>query len=297
MIGVRPAPAAVIADQPAIEPSNDFSLERVWNAVVVFFTTIIRYITDALNATWSCLKNAVLGPQTPETPTPTAAPPVAAPAQVPAVLAEKLALYANMPRDNVGLVDRSITIFQNHLQRKEEANIAALPPGAAVPDEQRPLKTFNDELDMMMNIVDLAKATVRGYVFSDCNATAQNIPFFRQVVRREVVRNDPAVHDPVTNALLVGPVQVMRDVFEDRTVRLRELRATFRGLSPQEKELILDKTDFANFDQMQLSANGRAVLDGIAEISNLLHQHNDPFLQAVQAAIARRPANPAADGA
>ena len=195
---------------------------------------------------------------------------------------EYLYLYSNMPCESICFVDKSIQNYQDALRRKEEANNAAQPHGGLVPDEQRPLKAFNDEWEMMMNVVDIAKAVVRGYVFSDCNATATNIPFFNQVVGQRQGEYDPPVRNPETGELLHNGGYVMHDVNEDRTVRLRTIRAAFNQLEAHEKEIVLDKTDFEGINQMAVSENAKGVMNGIAEISNLLHQHNPPFMAALQ---------------
>lgn len=270
MIGIRPV-ANAPACQPIDQTSENSCLSKVWNAVVEFFTKVALYISNAINSVWTSVK-AVIYPDA---------------ASAATMSPEILPQYRNMPCESVGFVDKSIQLYKDVLRRKEEANIAALPPGSAVPDEQRPLKAFNDEWEMMMNVVDIAKATVRGYVFSDCNATARNIPFFDQVVGQRQGEYDPPVRNPENGELLHNGGHVMHDVHEDRTDGLRALRATFNGLDAREKEIVLDKTDFEGINQMAVSDNAKRVMNGIAETSNLLHQHNARFMAALQAVHGR----------
>lgn len=301
---VRPVEHAVPFH--AIEPVvKDSCLQRIWNAVVYFFTSIAKFISDGIEATWNCLKNVfcpvktvplVVQPQ----PVPLqAAPPEmiqpqpvqlqAAPPQViqpgvaavpivraPATLGEKLALYSNMPHRNIDFVQRSVNAFQEILRRKEEANIAAQ-------NNERPLQAFNDNFTYMMNIVDVAQATVRGYVLSDSTANGRILTFFNQVAgQRQGEYNNP-IRDPLTGQLIHIGGYEMIDVYEDRTIRLGQLRDAFNRLPNPEKEVILDTTDLGNFNRLPISANAKEVLNGIAQISNLLHQHNPPFTAAVQA--------------
>lgn len=288
MNAVRPEANATVYQQFE-DVVKGSCIGRTWNAVVEFFTVIVTYIADALSAAWGFLKN-VFCPSPVPTPMPQQeAQPVVVPVPLPAgTLGAKLALYRNMPRDNAGFVGKSVEVFEDALRRKEEANIAALPAGAAVPDNQRPLHTFQEEFETLMNLPDIAKATVRGYVFSDSDANGGILTFFTQVVGRRQGEYDPPVQDPDTGQLLHAGGHVMIDVREDRTVRLRELRALFNGLPNAEKEVILDKLDFDGFDRLAVSANGRRVLDGIAEISNHLHQQNPLFAAAMQAVHARK---------
>lgn len=280
MYPVRPVPHAA----PFIEEVTKIScVQRTWNAVVHFFTMIAQYITDAINAAWSCLRN-VFCPVTPTPPIAEPAPVIVAPPIIaPAIgtLGEKLALYRNMPRDNVNFVQRSVDAFTDVLERKEQANIAAL-------NDQRPLQVFNDNFMDMTSLVDVAHATVRGYVFSDSTANGTILTFFNQVAgQKEGEYNDP-VRDPTTGELLyLGGYQMINE-YKDHTEELRELRALFNGLPDHEKEIILDKTDFADSDQLAVSENGKKVLKGIARISNRLIQTNAPFMAALQAVYQRK---------
>jgi hypothetical protein len=268
MLEVRPV--ADPARHPfADKPNNDSVLKKVWNAVVEFFTQIARCISEKLKAVWKNIRN-LFAPKT--------------------TLPSKLALYRNMPIDEVGFIERSIQIYRNHLQAKEEANIAALPAGAAVPPEQRPLHTFNEGWDILMNIPNIALAITRGYVFSDCSISASQIQFFRQFVGREQGEYDPPVQDPETGRLLHNGGYLMRDRHEDRTVQLRALRALFDELDNAEKEIVLNKTDFGGINQMEISQNAKDVLNGITGIAHLLHQHNAPFIKALQVVYERRSA-------
>jgi hypothetical protein len=140
----------------------------------------------------------------------------------------------------------------------------------------------------MSNVVDIANAVVRGYVLSNCNASAAQIPFFEQVVAREERRYDPPVVEPGTNRLLFAGGLPMRHVRVDRTVELRALMATFNQLENGEKEIILDKTDFDGINQLAISQNAKNVLNGIAEASNRLHQNNPRFMDALQVVHGRR---------
>jgi hypothetical protein len=265
MLEVRPV-ADPVSHQHINNQNNDSLLKKVWNAVVEFFTQIVKYICETLQTIWENIKN-VFAPQ-------------------PA----KLALYKDMPVNEVDFIEKSIQIYEGHLQEKEEAVIAALPAGAKVSDEQRPLHTFKEESLMLMNIPTLSLAVVRGGIFSDRPISANQIRFFRQVTGQEQGLYDPPVQDPETGQLLHNGGYTMRDLYEDRTVQLRFLKAKFDQLSKAEKEIVLNKTDFGEINQMAISQNAKDVLNGIAAIAHLLHQHNRPFMEALQVVHERRSA-------
>jgi len=286
--------------QPVENTWKNTCIGRVWTAVVEFFTVIATTIANGLKIVWNFLrevfchipaedKEDILPPldEVGVAAVPAEVPAEIAPANLPAgSLREKLELYRNMPRNKVDFVERSITIFQDALRREEEAKIGAH-AGVVLPPDQLPLTKFNEDFEGLDPgcFVAVASAVVKAYTFSN---TDTYFDFFQQRDRVPAGPPEPEVRHPITNDLIHAGGQQFRNEIVNRSVRLRELRALFNALPPQEKEIIIDKTDFDHFDQLEISVNGKTILRDLAAMANKLQQNNGNFMEALQAAHQRK---------
>lgn len=110
------------------------------------------------------------------------------------------------------------------------------------------LALFNDEWETMENISTISFAVIRAYLFSD---SSSRFTFFTECISEK---------------------QTI-----DYTDQLLNLRIQLRKIPYSEQEIILDKTDFIDINQLPLSLEAKNILRKIGEISNKLSQ-NQRFL-------------------
>jgi hypothetical protein len=165
-----------------------------------------------------------------------------------------------MPKGNVPFLQRSIEILRDALQRTDT----------------KQLKIFNDQFESLEAecFPKILMAAVRAYVFSKHDYLDYNLTYFAHMERRDdgVIEVIPGVH--------TGGRQTV-DRWIDYIPDLRKLKDLFRGLSDDEKEILL-KVFEPDIDALDLSMRGKKILKEMSRIANALLQNNDPFFKAAQ---------------
>lgn len=262
VIGVRAIASPAL---PFIEGAGkDGLMARVWTAVVDFFKVAAQKIKAGAEAIWTTMQKwrcckidqALVAP---------AAIRISNPG-----LAEKLAPYAEMPKNDVAFLKKTIANLRSELQRN-------------APNQ---LQTFNEDLDSLgaEGFQKMLIAAVRAFVFSGNIRSANQCPSFLRG-RKQRVDDEPFFNPELNQVVLTT-----KDGYKECFTEAAAIRGRFLALSAIEKETIIDHFDedidrVQNADRTPLSANGKAVLRDIGALSNTLVQYNKPFYDAAQGAL------------